>query len=674
MVSCAPAPCHLAAVAWLALAMPAVARTREPTRLPAVFTESEATRGRAVYDAECASCHGGRLDDGTAVALTGPAFLTKWSRPHVTLDELFYVLHRTMPKNRGDSLPTADYVAVTAYLLARNGYPAGAQSRLGSREERRSVRLVATGPAVSAPDFLAGPLGTRPSTIAPDQAALDSAESDRSSWIYHTQNYRGTRASPATQITPSNASRLQVACAFQMGEASIFQTGPVVYGGLMYLTTADVTAAIDVTTCQLRWRHVWTPRAIEALAKNRGVALKDGRLYRGTPDGYLLALDAWDGRMLWARRIVDTWAGESLTMPPLAFDDRVIIGPAGAENAVKGWIGAFRAEDGSPVWRFDIVPRRGDPAFDTWKTDPRVPVGGGAVWTPLALDTTRGQVFVATSNPSPDFSAALRGDKNLYTNTLLVLDVRSGKLVWYDQVVPRDAHDWDLTQVSPLISVPIDGRPRDLVVTAGKDGILRALDRTTHQRVYETAVTTRFNHDAPVTTKGTHACPGVLGGVQWNGPAYDARTNLLFVPAVDWCGTYKLAEEVRYIPGANYLGGSYIRDGTSQGWLTALDASTGDVRWRYRSARPMVAAVTTSAGGVVMTGELTGDFLVLDASTGAVLYRFTTGGPVGAGIVTYEIAGRQYIAVASGSPSAFWIDDNPGAPTVFVFALRPAEP
>lgn len=640
-----------------------------PTRLPAVFTTAQATRGRDVYTAECASCHGSRLNDGAAVALAGPAFLEKWSHPLVTLDDLFYIVRTTMPKNRGNTLAAADYVAVTAYLMEQNGYPAGAQSRLTSEEQRKGVRLMARTRSAAAPEFIPGTGGMRPSTLTPDQATLDGAAADASSWLYHTQNYAGTRATPAAQITPANAANLQVACAFQLGEASNFQTGPVVHAGVMYLTTVHVTAAIDATSCKLKWRHVWTPRATDVWRTNRGVALKDGRVYRGTADGYLLALDAADGRMLWARKVADAGSGETLTMPPLLFDDRVIIGPAGSENAIKGWVGSFRAEDGLPLWRFNIVPAKGDPGFDTWKSDANIPLGGGAVWTPVALDTKRGHLFVATTNPSPDFPSEQRGDNNLYTNTLLVLDVRTGKVVWYDQLVPDDDHDWDLTQASPLISVSIDGRPRDLVITVGKDGMLRAIDRETHQRVYEAPVTTRLNSDAPVTTKGTHACPGALGGVEWNGPAYNARTNLLYVPAVDWCGTFSVAENVRFIPGAIYLGGSYKSDETAQGWLTAIDASTGAVKWKYRSPRPMVAAVSTSAGGVVMTGELTGDFLVLDANSGAELYRFNTGGPIGAGVVSYEIGGRQYIAVASGSPSSFWIDKNPGTPTVFVFAL-----
>jgi alcohol dehydrogenase (cytochrome c) len=259
---------------------------------------------------------------------------------------------------------------------------------------------------------------------------------------------------------------------------------------------------------------------------------------------------------------------------------------------------------------------------------------------------------------------------------MVVLDVRTGKLRWYNQLVPNDSHDWDLTQASPLITATINGAARRLVVTAGKDGFLRPIDRDTRQIVYATPVTTIKNAGVPVTTQPSHACPGVLGGVQWSGPAYHPGTNLLVVPAVDWCSTFTAFEEPRYIPGKNYMGGVATRDpaDASQGWLTAIDAGTGAVKWKYRSARPMVAAVTTTAGNLVLTGELGGDFLAFDARTGREVYRFNTGGPIGGGVVTYAAHGRQYIAVASGSPSSFWVDANPGAPTVVIFALARQNP
>jgi alcohol dehydrogenase (cytochrome c) len=317
------------------------------------------------------------------------------------------------------------------------------------------------------------------------------------------------------------------------------------------------------------------------------------------------------------------------------------------------------------------VPKPGEPGYETWKNPKGIPMGGGAVWTAFALDIENGDLHVAVTNPSPDLPVHLRQGDNLYTNSIVTLDVRTGKLRWHRQLVPNDSHDWDVTHATPIFNATINGATRRLVVTAGKDGMLRALDRETHRVLYETPTTTRLNADTPVITTPLRACPGVLGGSQWNGPAYNSGTNLLYVPAVDWCSTFSAFEQVRFIPGKLYMGGKSDLDPAekAQGWLTAIDASTGVVKWKYRSPRPMVAAVTTTAGNLLLTGELTGDFVAFDARNGDVLYRFNTGGPVGGGIVTYAAGGKQYIAVASGSPSNFWVERSPGAPTIVVFAL-----
>jgi alcohol dehydrogenase (cytochrome c) len=453
-----------------------------------------------------------------------------------------------------------------------------------------------------------------------------------------------------------------------MGSAETFETGPLVYRGVMYLTTPRLTAAVDAATCRRRWSHTWEPRDEMPAEINRGAAIKDGYVVRGTPDGYLVALDATDGHLLWARQVATPKIGEIITMPPLVFEDKVIIGPAGSEAGFRGWIGAFNLADGTPVWRFYTIPAPGEPGSETW-INPTVPVGGGAVWTPLSLDPANGELYVAVTNPAPDFPAELRPGKNLYTNALIALDVRTGKLRWYDQLVPNDAHDWDLTQVAPLFRGRVKGKLRNLITAAGKDGILTVLDRDTHERLFQTVITTRENVDAPLTKAGTHSCPGLLGGVEWNGPAWLPATGMLYVPSVDWCMTFKLADSVKFTPGEGYLGGDIVFDPPekARGWLTAIDAATGAVRWRYHSKQPMVAAVTTTAGGVVFAGEKTGDFLAFDARSGKELYRFNTGSGLMGGIVTYSVRGRQYVGAVSGGGSLNF--GREGSPTLFVFAL-----
>jgi alcohol dehydrogenase (cytochrome c) len=640
----------------------------------ALFTDAQAASGEAIYRQSCAGCHGASLTGGTAPALTGPAFEASWSDPRVTLADVFFIARTSMPPRASSSLPAQDHAAVFAYILKMNGFPSGPTALTAASEQLESAHLrsAAAGAAVrpAPPEFVPGAAGSSPASSGPDQATL-TASAQSTDWLFHTHDYAGTRFSPLADVNTTTAARLAPACMFQVGERDNFQTGPIVYNGTMYVTTMISTIALDAATCRVKWRHRWQTRDDLGFQRNRGIAIKDGRVLRGTPDGYLIALNADTGAPLWARQVAKPSQGETFTMAPVVFEDLVLIGPAGSENNLQGWVGAFRATDGSPVWRFNTVPQRGEPGFETWKNPKGIPMGGGAVWTAFALDTVNGDLHIAVTNPSPDLPVHLRQGDNLYTNSIVVLDVHTGKLRWHRQLVPNDSHDWDVTHATPIITTAINGAPRRLAITTGKDGMLRALDRETHAVLYETPVTTRLNTDTPVITTPLRACPGVLGGSQWNGPAYNPGTNLLYAPAVDWCATFSSFEQVRYIPGKLYMGGRTDLDPVdqSQGWLTAIDASSGAVKWKYRSARPMVAAVTTTAGNVVMTGELNGDFVVFDARSGDVLYRFNTGGPVGGGVITYKTGGKQYIAVASGSPSNFWVERNPGSPTIVVFAL-----
>jgi alcohol dehydrogenase (cytochrome c) len=507
----------------------------------------------------------------------------------------------------------------------------------------------------------------------PTQAELNAALSNAADWLHANHDYEGRRFVDATEITPQNVPSLRPVCIYQAGELRPFHTNPIVYRGVLHLTTSQATIALDAATCRVRWRHDWKPKARENWPQNRGVAVKDGKVIRGTRDGYLLALEAETGRVLWERAAADASSGETFTMPPVIFEDLVILGPAGNEVPLKGWVGAFKLESGEPAWRFNSVPARGEPGAESWSPTEAL-TGGSAVWTPFSLDPVPGLVFVPMGNPAPDYYSDVRKGANLYTNSLVVLEARTGKLAWHYQAVPHDLHDWDLTQVSPLFTAQVKGKPRQLVAVVGKDGLLHVLDRESREHLYEVAVSRRENADVPVTEDGVHACPGPLGGVQWNGPAFSPRTNMLYVPSVDWCGTFRKAADLQNVPGRNYMGGIWMPDPVEQarGWLTAIDASTGAIRWRYESRRPMLAAVTATASNLLFTGELDGDFLVLDARDGTVLYRFNTGGAMNGGGVTYQVGGKQYVAATSGNATFFW-RTPPGSATVIVFAL-PAAP
>ena len=655
------------------LSLTPVAASTQQHRAAPSFTLKQAERGGQFFQALCAGCHGAKLEgapSGWPLPMIGAAFL----RPGRTLDDIFYILRTTMPEAAPGSLPTDAYLDLLAYILKQNGMTPGSTPLSASRATLQAVRLAEVAPAgrlpsAPPPPVITGQGSPVSDSDAPTQTELNGA-AEGSEWLYHTGNYAGTRYSPLREIDRTNVGRLRVACAYQLGGGESFQSGPLVYRGTMYLTTATVTVAIDATTCRERWRYTWARRDLYVWPNNRGVAIKGHYLVRGTDDGYLVALDRETGTLRWARQVASPADGETITMAPLVFEDLVVIGPAGSEHGIKGWIGAFRLADGEPVWRFHTVPRPGEPGAETWANPAGVPMGGGSVWTAPSLDVERGELYVAVTNPAPDLPAGVRPGKNLYTNSLVALDVRTGKLRWYDQMVPNDFHDWDLTQSSPLFRARIQGRDRRLVVASGKDGKLRILDRESHERLSETPVTTLLNTDAPMGKDWTRFCPGFWGGVEWNGPAYHPDLGLLFVPSVDWCMRARLADTVRKVPGVMYIGGDVQIDSAGSGWVTAIDQVDGKVRWRYHSPKPMLAAVTATAGNLLFTGELTGDFLALDATDGRELYRFHTGGPLGGGVVSYAVEGKQYLAAASGHAS-FLLSEMGGAPTLFVFTLAP---
>jgi glucose dehydrogenase len=279
-------------------------------------------------------------------------------------------------------------------------------------------------------------------------------------------------------------------------------------------------------------------------------------------------------------------------------------------------------------------------------------------------------VFVPVGNPAPDFYREVRPGTNLYTDSVVALDIKTGTLLWYKQFVASDMHDWDLSQVSPIFRASVNGKQRNLMTVSGKDGLLRMLDRDTRELLYEMPITTRRNADAEPSVTGTHICPGLLGGMEWNGPAYNARTNTLFVATVDWCGTFKKFDKPpEFALNAHYYGGSVDPDPRDQakGWLQAIDAATGKVRWRNQWPTPLVAGVTATSGDVLFTGDLNNDFLVIDIRDGKTLYRFNTGGSVGGGVISYELGGKQYVATTSGVVSGFF--GGSGTSAVIIFAL-----
>ncbi len=633
------------AVGWI------IAGTAWSADAPATssYTEDQFERGEVLYQKECALCHGLELDDGAAPAIVGSTFRKTWSMLGANVAELYNRIATTMPPRQDNFLSEDQNLDILSYLLGRNNVLRGTEALRNDYDYLAAIPIARGDETLDiSVTFIEGLYGVEPTGNGPGMNELLNAGNNSDDWLHHNKSYKGIRYSALNEINTSNVDELVQVCAYQMNSRAPLQTGPIVYQGIMYVTDATHTAAINAATCQKIWAHDWMPKDRMVWGNNRGVAIKDGYVVRGTPDGYLFALDSTDGNLLWARQVADPWLGETFTMPPTVFEDMILIGPAGSENAISGWLGAFSLTDGDLIWKFMTVPDAAAGGGESWGNPEGIKLGGGAVWTPLSFDLELGEVYVAVTNPAPDLPAYLRPGDNLYTNCIVALDILTGELKWYKSIVPNDDHDWDLTQVTPVLKAGVDGVSRDMVATVGKDGILRTLDKRTHQPLYETPITTILNADIPVTREGVVACPGVTGGVLWSSPAYHPGEKILLTSSIDYCSRFRAASNVRFIPGQLYMGGDARHEGDMSGWITAVDVESGETRWKHQTEFPNVAAVTTTAGGLAISGTLAGDLLFFDVATGAVLNSIATGAQIGGGNISYSVEGKQHIAVGSG--------------------------
>ncbi len=621
------------------------------------FSGSQVDTGRFEYAQHCSVCHGANLHNGGAPVLKGKTFADRWNGK--SLQTFYGFVRRNMPLGKGGSLPDVQYADIVAFLLAQNGLPSGRETLAPDSPMQRVLVLGAAGGAGAlAPAVLAVRIGAlygrlaAPTTAGPTQPELDGADDATDSWLMYNKGYSGRRYSALAQIDAENASRLHPVCLFQLGEVGTFSTGPVEYDGTLYVTTHLGTYAVDATTCRKRWSSRHAAQGPEMNATNKGVALAGGRVIRGTQDGFLFALDAKTGERLWERQVADWRLGEGVGAAPIVWNGLAYVAKAGGDWGIRGRMMAFDVADGKLVWSFDLVPAS-------------APHGGGASWVTYQLDPETGTLYVPVGNPGPDFDAAVRPGADLYTDSVVALDARTGKLKWYFQLVPHDFHDWDTTDVALF-----DNGGRRLLAVTGKQGVLYVLDRDTGKLAFQLPVTTLLAADVPLTAQGVRACP--VAGVQWNGPAYSPLTGLLYVNAIDWCSTYKAGPAPVWVPTVPYTGltnGFGTNDPIADwaGWINAVDPKTGTMAWRLKRSTPMYAALTPTAGNVLFTGDLDGNFLALDARDGATLYSFDTGGPIAGGVITYEREGKQYVAVASGNSGG----SIPlrGSPTVVVFGL-----
>jgi len=484
-------------------------------------------------------------------------------------------------------------------------------------------------------------------------------------WTSYNGTVNGQRYSPLDQINTKNVTSLKEVCRLKVDDSGTFQTAPIQIDGVLYITNAHDTLAIDPTNCRLRWRHHYTSEQEDVFQINRGVAFANGKLFRGTPDARLLAIDAATGKTIWQHQVGDPAQGEFFSSVPVIWQGLLIIGAAGSDWGIRGRIMAYDQETGREVWRFYTIPRGNETGAETWKDWKSARYGGGGSWTTYTLDMASGEVFLPVGNPAPDFVPSHRPGANLFTNSMVVLDARTGALKWWNQMLPNDGLDLDLA-AAPMLYWNSRGEP--MVAQGSKDGHLYGINRETHERVYVTPVTTIKKPERAPTSQGVHSCPGPVGGVEWNGPAYDHLSKQIIVGAVDWCAVIK-SDEVDFQPGQFFIAGNWEYDESRRGWITAVDPDSGAVKWQYHAEAPVVAGITPTAGGVTLTGDMAGNFLALESSTGNVLLKKATGGAMAGGVITYALNGTQYVALASGNVSSRLSFGEGGTPSLVLYAL-----
>ncbi|HWI10939.1 MAG TPA: PQQ-binding-like beta-propeller repeat protein, partial [Burkholderiaceae bacterium] len=378
-----------------------------------------------------------------------------------------------------------------------------------------------------------------------------------------------------------------------------------------------------------------------------------------------------NGALLWQVKAGDPKAREYFAAAPLVWQGRLYLGVAGSDWGIRGRVMAFDTRDGRELWRFNTIPMGRETGARSWRNPASARTGGGGTWSSYALDPATGELFVSVANPAPDFLPSRRPGDNLFTNSLVVLDARDGRLEWWHQVGRNDSHDWDLA-AAPMLYSTRDGQAR--VALGSKDGHVYAVDRRTRRRVFQTAVTRIENSAAVPTPQGVHVCPGGQAGVHWNGPAFDAARAQLLVGSVDACGTFKSDPAAKRTLGMGYNGGAFTADPQAPlGRVTALDAATGTTRWRFDSPVPIVAGVTPTAGGLVFTGDLAGDLIALNSDDGRLLGRWASGGAIAGGVISYRVGAAQYVATTSGNISRLSFKST-GSPKIVVFALGDGSP
>jgi alcohol dehydrogenase (cytochrome c) len=532
-------------------------------------------------------------------------------------------------------------------------------------------------------------------SAAPAQVTFERllrAAAEPHNWLTYSGTYASQRHTTLTQIRPSNVADLELKWVFQAQSLESFETTPLVVDGVMYLTEAPNTAvALDAKTGRLFWRYQHNPSADARPCcgrVNRGLAILDHTLFMATIDAKLIAIDAITGQPLWQKSVADPTAGYAMTLAPLVVKDKVIVGVAGGEYGIRGFIAAHDAATGEEAWRFYTIPAPGEPGFETWADGGDAwQHGGASVWLTGSYDPALDLTYWGIGNPGPDWNPAQRPGDNLYSDSVVALDPDTGELAWHFQFTPNDDYDYDAVQIPVLVDLPTSTLSSGkLMLWGNRNGFFYVLDRATGEFIRGNPfVNVNWasgldESGRPIETPqplGSVTFPGVQGGTNWYSPSFSPRTGLFYLSAWENYGSVFRPAESEYVPGRTFVGGipasplagtnniPGIRRGPINNWtealgngaVIALDPRTGEQRWRFPTTDVSSSGILTTATDLLFTASRDGYFLALDARTGELLWRASPGGQGANGPISYAVDGVQHVAVGSGNG-------------LFVFGLR----
>lgn len=507
-------------------------------------------------------------------------------------------------------------------------------------------------------------------------------------WVHYARNYEGWRYFPGDKINRENVHRLVPKWAHQTGVfGGGFEVSAVLFDNKMYVTTANShLICLDPRTGDQLWRYDHLmPEGVSLCCGpvNRGVAAFGNRVYWVSLDAVLHCFDAETGLKLWERRVGDFRESYSLTLAPLIIKDKVIVGIAGAEYGVRGFIDAYDARTGELEWRFWTIPEPGEPGSETWGGDSWMN-GGGSAWVTGTYDPELNLLYWGIGNPSPDFNGDVRPGDNLYTNCIIALNPDNGELQWYFQASPHDIFDWDGVSEPILVDETINGKEVKALVQANRNGYLYALDRTNGEFLYASPYSVvnwaimdeqgkpRLNPEIAAQDE-KHVCPGIFGGKNWQPAAYSPRTHMIYIPDMERCTSYT-SMDITFRKGLPYYGGMIGMDPPEMhaGSIKAMDVRTGELVWSHELDDPNWAGMLATGGGLVFGGTPDGFLRAFNDETGEMLWEFQTGSGIFAPPTTYEIDGKQYIGLASGwgqPAEVIGVAATQGGSTYYMFGL-----